>query len=212
MEIHPPHQPVHSLREMLTHLALVTMGVLIALSFEGIGTWREHRALVREARANIRNEIRDNQKELEGVLQAYPKLRLQLEHATDVAQMLLDHKKLEHESIRIEFEGADLQSASRTTAEVTGAFALMAYEEVKTYASVYGHQDAFIRGQNEGIQNVTHALSFASAMARAETPSAREIEDWKQQIRLAIGSLTVEGQLGAALLKDYDHVLKERGP
>ena len=44
---------MHSLREMVTHLVLVTLGVLIALSFEGVGSWREQRALVREARANI---------------------------------------------------------------------------------------------------------------------------------------------------------------
>jgi hypothetical protein len=120
MEIHAPHQPVHSLREMLTHLALVTMGVLIALSFEGIGSWREHRALVREARANIRNELRDNRKELDGVLHAYPKLKAQLEHAVDFAQKALDHKLEGQDSIQMGFVNADLQSASRTTAEVTG--------------------------------------------------------------------------------------------
>jgi hypothetical protein len=67
LEIHAPHKPVHSLREMITHLVLVTLGVLIALSFEGIGSWREHRALLHEARANILSELRDNQKELRTV-------------------------------------------------------------------------------------------------------------------------------------------------
>ena len=57
MEIHAPHGPIHSFKEMAVQIALITLGVLIALSFEGVASWREHRALVREARANLTNEI-----------------------------------------------------------------------------------------------------------------------------------------------------------
>jgi len=64
MEVHTPHEPVTSLRGLVTHLSLVIVGVLIALSFEGVATWREHRALVRDARANLLNEVRDNRNEL----------------------------------------------------------------------------------------------------------------------------------------------------
>ena len=64
MEIHAPHRPISSLKEGLVHLTLITLGVMIALSFEGIASWREHRALVREARANLASEIRDNMNEL----------------------------------------------------------------------------------------------------------------------------------------------------
>jgi len=57
---------------MAVHLALITVGVLIALSFEGVASWREHRALVREARLNLTNELRDNIKELSNRLQKLP--------------------------------------------------------------------------------------------------------------------------------------------
>ena len=70
MEVHTPHEPVTSLRGLVTHLGLVIIGVLIALSFEGIATWREHRALVRDARANLLNEVRDNRNALAGWLGA----------------------------------------------------------------------------------------------------------------------------------------------
>src|SRR5204863_150882 len=64
VEIHAPHRAVASLKEALVHLVLITAGVLIALSFEGIAGWREHRALVHEARVNLASEIRDNMNEL----------------------------------------------------------------------------------------------------------------------------------------------------
>jgi hypothetical protein len=60
VDIHAPHRSISSLKEGLVHLTLITLGVLIALSFEGIASWREHRALVREARANLASEIHDN--------------------------------------------------------------------------------------------------------------------------------------------------------
>jgi hypothetical protein len=85
----------------------------------------------------------------------------------------------------------------------------MEYGEVKIYASVYGLQETFMRAQIEGLQNVTHAFSFLSVLPHVETASVRELEDWKQQIRLALASLTFEEQLGAALLKEYDRVLQD---
>ena len=35
MEIHAPHKPILTVTEALVHLAIVTVGVLIALSLEG---------------------------------------------------------------------------------------------------------------------------------------------------------------------------------
>ena len=66
MEVHAPHGGVHSFKDALVHVGLITIGVLIALSFESISTWREHRALVREARENLASELSDNRKELSG--------------------------------------------------------------------------------------------------------------------------------------------------
>jgi hypothetical protein len=45
MEIHAPHKPVLTVREAIVHLAIVTVGILIALSLDGVREWREHRAL-----------------------------------------------------------------------------------------------------------------------------------------------------------------------
>ena len=65
MEIHPPHGPIHSLKEFSLQLVTITAGILIALSLEGLVEWNHNRALVREARTTISREIADNRKELE---------------------------------------------------------------------------------------------------------------------------------------------------
>ncbi len=198
---------------MAVHLALITVGVLIALSFEGVASWREHRALVREARLNLTNELRDNIKELSNRLQKLPEEKQNLEHALDVAQLLADRKNFEQlkgsMSVQLGFTTADLRSASRTTAEVTGAFGLMDYDEVKKYATVYGHQDLYMRFSSDAMQNLSRTLATVGIFEHPESASAREFEDCKAQIRLALAGLITEEQLGQSLLKEYQSVLQE---
>jgi hypothetical protein len=75
MEIHAPTGTVESLKDFGLHLLIVTVGILIALSLEGLVEWRHHRALVEEARANIASEVRENQKGLDGLLKSIPDIR-----------------------------------------------------------------------------------------------------------------------------------------
>ncbi len=60
MEVHPPHEPVHSWRDALVHIGIMTIGLFIALSLEGMIEYVHHKHLVREARENIRHELEEN--------------------------------------------------------------------------------------------------------------------------------------------------------
>jgi hypothetical protein len=208
VDIHAPHQSIPSLKEGLVHLTLITLGVLIALSFDGIASWREHRALVREARANLASELRDNRNELSNRLKNIATERRNIDRAHEVVTTLMQHRQVEGE-FGLAFDTADLRDASHATAQVTGAFALMDYDEVKKYASVYELQALYVRLHNDAFQSVSGPLALADIVARNETPSPRELEDVRLQLRRMGASLTIEEQIGAALLKGYDSMLQE---
>src|SRR4051794_5284734 len=72
MEIHAPDKPIHSKKEFMFHMLTVVLGILIALALDGIVTWAHHRILVREARANIATELRNNK---ETIQKAVPEIR-----------------------------------------------------------------------------------------------------------------------------------------
>jgi len=72
MKVHPPHGPIHSIKEFLVHLLAITIGLLIALGLEASVEWVHHRRLVREARENIFQEIRDNERNVAEELNALP--------------------------------------------------------------------------------------------------------------------------------------------
>jgi hypothetical protein len=83
-------------------------------------------------------------------------------------------------------------------------------DEVKKYASVYGHQALYVRVHNDAFQNLSRTLALADILARNQPPSTRELDDLRQQLRWTSASLTAEEQIGGALLKDYERVLQDR--
>ena len=98
MEVHAPDHPITGWTDAAKHLAIITVGVFIALALEGIVSWADHRLLVREATANVIAELRSNAKELDGLFAHLEQEKAQLEHADEVADRLLGHKPLDHSS------------------------------------------------------------------------------------------------------------------
>ena len=60
MDVHAPHEPIHTWRDIALHLGIVTVGLFIALSLEAFVEHLHNRHLVAEARANIREELESN--------------------------------------------------------------------------------------------------------------------------------------------------------
>jgi hypothetical protein len=118
MEIHAPDHPITGWKDTAKHLAIITAGVLIALALEGIVSWADHRLLVREATANLIAELRTNKKELDGLFANLEQEKAQLEHADEVAGLLLAHKPLEHITIALVSHGAELKNAAVTTGQI----------------------------------------------------------------------------------------------
>ena len=80
--------------------------------------------------------------------------------------------------------------------------------EVKKFASVYLDQEDYVRLQNELFGHFTRAMAPVGILDEPEKATARELEDWKGSLRIFRAALETERQLGEALLKEYDTVLR----
>src|SRR5947207_1037593 len=78
MDIHPPHGPVHSIKDFLFHLLTVVIGILIALSLEGLVEWHHHRSLAEQSRFNLISEMSDNRSRLQKGLSLAPDAKQRL--------------------------------------------------------------------------------------------------------------------------------------
>ena len=207
MEIHAPEGRIQSLRDITTHLLIVTVGILIALGLEQTVEWFHHRELVSEARENIASEIRDNKKELDGIQAAIPTARKNQLTVLEFIQDVLDHGKSGIDSLELRFHLAQLNDSSWTTAQTVGALSFMPYADVKKYAKVYKLQDEYSRFQTRTADAVIGAMTPFSENKSPDKLARTELEAERVRVQEAISSLSAQQQLGDSLSKAYAELL-----
>lgn len=139
MDVHAPHEPVHTWKDFAIHLAIVTIGLFIALMLEATVEYFHHRHIVAEARANIREELTSNHKS------AMENIGYLSQNISQVVSNIHTIHGLEKES---KFKGSltnvmtfsSLDDAAWRTARDTGALAYMPYNEVQQYSEIYSAQ------------------------------------------------------------------------
>lgn len=208
MDIHPPHGDITSVKQFLLHLLTITIGILIALSLEGLLEWHHHRGLVSEARENLRREVEDNKRELDNVLKGGEQEQQNVGTVLNVMATLLKHQKLNVSSLNLKYEIAELRSASWDTARATGAIAYMDYREVEGYGQVYDLQQRFDRVQDNLVQSFIAAISIANR--DPTTLSEPELREAQASLRRVLGHLAAEGDIGKGLERKYDAVLADK--
>jgi hypothetical protein len=140
MDVHAPHEPIHSWRDIAIHLGIVTVGLFIALSLEGLVEHIHNRHLLAEARANVRQELENNHQAAQQDLVLLQK-NIDLQKANIQAiHNLQDHPKF-HGSVKNSMSFNSLDDAAWRTARDTGALSFMPYDEVQRYSELYMLED-----------------------------------------------------------------------
>jgi hypothetical protein len=140
LDVHPPHQSIHTWQDFFIHLFTITVGLLIALSLEGTVEWLNHRHLVREARASIRREIVENRKLAVADLTSVQQDQARIEKNIQQLIGLRGGAKLEHVSLQYNLDWAGLSDSAWHTAQSTGAINYMDYQSAQALTGVYMQQ------------------------------------------------------------------------
>ena len=202
-----PQQVVHSSgsvnswKDFVVQLVIVTAGVLIALLLQGLVEWQRGEVLVREARANILQELQDNIKEIDGEIAGLKRHRANLENALQLVNDLMASGKSDINQIDVGSSLAGLSSASWRSAERTGALALMEYRDVQALSRVYDTQDLYVAQQQRSLERVAGAMATVARGPHA-APRA-DLENFRRDVLALLGDLTVEGQLAQHLSESY---------
>jgi hypothetical protein len=202
----PPSGPGRWKRH-LVDLATITVGVLIALSLEGVRQWMSDRALVREAEQNLMLEIRENRDEIER-LQAGDSLRQEaLASALQFADELLEDGTTDVNQLDLGFTVAEVSSASWTTAERTGALAHMDYGRVRELSRVYEAQDLFVAQQGQNLERLASALAILSAGDDPTEAAEDDLRAFRTAVLAFRAQLYLNGELAKRMLQLYGRVL-----
>lgn len=154
MDVHPPHEPIHSIRDFLIHLLTITVGLLIALGLEATAEHFHHRSLVKEARANLASEITDNQRSISGFLKDISAAQKTAQQAIDTLEDVRRTHSAKDKHFGYNWSFTGLQDTSWNTAQITGAIAYMDYGDAKRYAEIYNVQKLFVNTEDQALESV----------------------------------------------------------
>lgn len=209
MDVHPPHEPIHSWRDFLLHLATITVGLLIALGLEAGVENMHHRHVVEVARENIRNEISQNKsrgvKNIASVKTNADNVKANLQKIRDLRA---NTHALDHGEMHFDFRWDTFNESAWLSARDSGALTYMPPAEVQEYADVYEQQQLVnTRATNIFIQE-TQLLAPLIMEKNPADLSKEDIHDLLHGTAIADIDLVTLNQIIEQLDQSYDAALK----
>ena len=205
LDVHPPHETPHGVRDFALHLFTITIGLLIALSLEGMLEWQHHRHLVREAEESMGAEIRGNGSGMGDALADLHKQQASLKHDVAVLKYIIKTgKPPEHDSMEISFHIHTFDDVAWKTAQTTGALAYMSYPEAEKYASVYSTQVELAGAETQAARDAILALSpFMNDADTDPDPTSGQASAIKDKLETLQGQLLLVDSFMQALDREY---------
>ena len=193
LDVHPPHDSLHGLRDFLIHLFTITVGLLIALSLEGAVEWQHHRHLVHDAEASMTGEIKSNAGGMAESLNDLHKGQESLKHDVIVLNGVIKTGKMpEHASMEIVFHIHTFDALSWTTAQTTGALAYMPYDRAEEFADIYKAQDELAASEQSAARDAAVALApFLNQDASEPPVTSAQAAEMKEKIETLQGQLLI---------------------
>jgi hypothetical protein len=209
MEVHAPHEKVHTWRDFFVHVGIMTIGLFIALMLEGLVEYSHHRHIVREARENIRQEIEDNhesaQKDLVSLQQDMDRIKANL----DTIRRLRDHPRDFHGSLTYTMQFNSMESAAWDTSRDTGALSYMPYKDVQAYADLYEDQKLVNDQAIEIFHRQTLAMTPVFMEKDFTTVAPNEVQEMLHESAATLTSLDTLKQIVQQLDDRYLKALQK---
>ncbi len=209
LDVHPPHESIHGWRDFLLHLFTITIGLLIALSLEGLVEWQHHRHLVHEAEASLHAEIQNNAKDMPETLAGVHKEQADLKQDVVVIKYLIkNHKMPDKASMTIDFRIHSFEDVSWKTAQTTTALSYMPYIRAQEYADIYSLQDELFNSEQQAVRDTILSLApFMNDSKDDPDPTVEQAEALKQKIEILQGQLSLVDNFMTGLDKEYKKFL-----
>jgi len=209
MEVHAPHEPIHSWRDFFIHIATITVGLLIAIGLEQTVEYFHHRALAQEARETIRREIGANRKEAAKDLSQLTHEIADMQGNAAIARALRDdpHAALP-KKMAFEFDWSSFDEAAWTTSRDSLALTYLPTSEVQSYTDIYDQQKLV---NDYAVATFTRQIEAAGPLLAAGGPGKLkpdEVATLVHETAIVAIKLSTLRQLIQQLDQQYGNALK----
>jgi predicted RNA-binding Zn ribbon-like protein len=171
MEFHLPEGPIRSLKDFLTHLSIVTLGILIALGLEQLVTAHHRATLAAQAVTSFRRELTEDRDNVREVIGQIPELHAQIRQL--ITQLSAAQPAAGAASATIEYPGVHfdpISSASWDTAVATQALNEISYQNAQRFMKSYDLMRLFLDEERTALKTWQdmHAFGSDSAVLTAD--------------------------------------------
>ena len=203
MDLHPPDQPIRTLKDFALHLCVVTVGILIALGLEQVVEVHHRAQVAREAVEGFRHELADNREQVKAVLDALPEVRNRINAQLNLLNTTPLPARARFKNPGVHYN--PLYAASWDTAIATQALSDLPYETVKKFSEAYSVLRVFA-DEERIMLNAWHDLqSFGEDLSSLTPDQRRTLMEQLHRYDSFIFSLDSAGQ---EVLKASDDALR----
>jgi type II secretory pathway pseudopilin PulG len=165
LDVHAPHETVHTWRDFFIHVATICVGLLIAIGLEQTVEYIHHRREVRETRAALRAEREEDRKNFAVNTTDFRLLGAQWQNNLRVLTYLQQHPATPEDKLPgvlvWDTSYALFFDSAWRTAQQTGVTAFMPREEVENNSELYLLLHVAQSDFDDSYQDITQAADYA---------------------------------------------------
>ena len=210
LDVHAPHEKIHGLKDFLLHLLTITVGLLIALGLEGCVERVHQHHLRDEADANLKQEIRHNEHEVELTRAAIVAEQKNLRRVMQFLQARSENKKYDLSQIEIGYTSGTLSDASWRTATATGSLSFMEYDRVQQFAAAYQVQELFARLDEQTLHQFLELQAYVAYNFDPDKISPADAKAAAVDVRKTLSNLSALNEIGESLRQTYEKALNPK--
>ena len=208
MDVHAPHEPIHSWRDFLIHIVTITIGLLIALGLEAAVEALHHRHLRVETRDNLRAELRGNQEIFSKDMSYLKGETSELKGDIVLLQRLRAHQRAQPgDGLHFAWGWDGTSDTAWQTAKDTGALGLMDIETVQEYDAVYSQQDLVDKAALELTHDMTRATIPLTVEPDLNSLTPAQIDELIRTCAANLNQISYVQTLSAWVLPSYKEAL-----
>jgi hypothetical protein len=208
MEVHAPHEPIHTWRDFFIHIVTITIGLLIAIGLEAAVEALHHRHLREETLANLRAEIRGNQDTFSRDMRFLKGEIRELEDDIALLQRLRAHQRAQPgDGLHFAWGWDGTSDTAWQTAKDTGALGLMDIDTVQRYDAVYSQQDLVDKAALELTRDMTKATIPLTVEPDLNALTPAQIDELIRTCAANLNQISYVQTLSESVLPSYKETL-----
>jgi hypothetical protein len=174
LDVHAPHQTVHTWKEFLVHIAAITIGLLIALGLEATVEWLHHKHQAQQALELLKQEINKNRLVLQKDMQSNEVE--ERNHRADLAvvrRLRAGSLKPDDHLVYVRGYGILGSSAWKIVHE-SNAAAFIPFELMRRYGEMYDAQELINEAANSACAELQKGTSVLNTEDEDESRSDKD--------------------------------------